>query len=191
MLLFPALAIGQTDDRVKRLEEGEVIITSKKVKGAPISGIQCSPSGVPLIKAVGLIKAPPEKVWAIIEKCADYTKTMPRTLKSEELERKGNKIKCRVTIDMPFPLKDITATTDVTHTVTPGKRWKREWKGVGGDLKVNKGSWTLKPYQGGKHTVATYRVLSEPKIEMPQSIQSLARKKTIPKLFEKLRGQVE
>ncbi|MFT7626367.1 MAG: hypothetical protein ACI9WU_005562, partial [Myxococcota bacterium] len=174
------VVVAQADDRIERLEKGEVIISSKNKKGF----------NAPEVKATGLIKAPPAKVWALIEKCADYSKYMPRTLESEELSRKGNKVRCRVKIDMPFPIGDLNVVSDAVHT-TKGGVYKRAWKGVKGDLKVNIGSWTLKPYADGKHTVAIYKVISEPKIAIPDSIRAMAQRSTLPKLFTALRKKLE
>lgn len=165
---------------MSRLEKGEIIVTATQKKGF----------AVPLIKAVGIIKVSPAKVWAIVEKCANYKNTMLRTIESEELSRKGGKIRCRVKIDMPFPLDDLEAITNITHTEKDGV-YKRVWKHHGGDFTVNRGSWTLKPYNDGKWTVATYKVLTVPKIEIPAVIRNAAQKKTIPGLFKNLRKQLE
>lgn len=178
MVLFVATATA--DDRRDRLEKGEVIVVAKKDKT----------SKALVVKAMGLINASPEKVWAIVEKCADYKKNMPRTADSKELSRKGNKVRCEVTIDMPFPLKNVRAVTEATHTVTPGKEYKRKWKLIEGDFKQNSGSWTITPYTEGR-SLAIYRVKAEPKIEIPQAIQRMAQKNTIPKIFAGIRKLTE
>ena len=70
---------------------------------------------------MAVIDSAPEALWAIISKCSAYKRTMVRTIDSKDLSRKGNKVRCRVTVDLPFPLSDITATTDAVHTVKPGE----------------------------------------------------------------------
>lgn len=181
-LLFATLASGQTKAELwKRLEKGEVIVTSKKVKG----------SSTPRIKAVGLIKAPPAKVWKIIDKCDDYERTMQRIKKADEISRKGNVVRCKITLKMPFPLKNVTALTEAVHTVEEGKKYRRAWKLIEGDFKRNKGSWTLTAHAGGKHTIAVYRLLVEPKVPVPAMIQQMAQRKTLPELYQHLRKQLE
>ncbi len=164
-----------------RLDAGEIIIKSSKVAG----------SGVPRIKAMGVVDAAPEAIWAVVERCADYKKTMIRTAESEELSRTGNIVRCRVTIELPFPLKNLTATTDAIHTVTPGKKWQRRWSLVEGDYKRNSGSWTLIPFDdAGKRTLVIYEVHAEPNVALPDSIQRLAQKKSLPDLFKHLRETI-
>ena len=173
---------SQADDKAeqrKRLEAGEVLIKMKNSK-----------NGVSAVRMMGLIKAPMKKVWSLIEDCNKYTKTMLRLKEAKELSRKGNQIKCKTVVAMPFPVKDLTAVTIATHTEKPGKEYKREWKLVEGDFKVNTGSWTLKPYKDGR-TLAIYKAKAAPKIDIPDMIRSAAQKKTLPKLFRHIRAQAE
>lgn len=172
----------EKSDARARLDAGEIIIKTSKVEG----------SGVPRIKAMGVVDAAPEAIWAVVERCADYKTTMIRTAASEELSRKGNVVRCRVTIELPFPLKNLTATTDAIHTVVPGKKWQRRWSLVEGDYKRNTGSWTLLPFDdSGKRTLVIYEVHAEPNIALPDSIQRLAQKKSLPDLFKHLRETIK
>jgi hypothetical protein len=178
--LVPAPARAAKGDTKARLASGEIIVTTKKVAG----------SSVPWSRAMGVVDAPPDKIWRVIERCDDYEKTMIRTAKAEELSRKGNKVRCRVTIDMPFPLSDLTAVTDAIHTVVPGKKYKRAWSLVEGDYDKNEGSWTLIPFDAtGQRTLVSYEVHAEPKVPVPEGIQRAAQKKSLPKLIENLRAQ--
>ncbi len=103
------IAFAPPDDRVKRLESGEIIITAHRDKR----------TGVTKLKAVGLMKAPPAKLWAIVDKCGGYKRTMLRIRSAKEVWRRGNKVKCAVVLAMPFPLQDITTIT-VALGVPPG-----------------------------------------------------------------------
>ncbi|MCA9571784.1 MAG: hypothetical protein KC656_28295 [Myxococcales bacterium] len=174
-------AADEKADTRARLDGGEIIVQTTPVEG----------SGVPKIKAMGVVDAPPAAIWAVIERCGDYKKTMIRTAESVELSRKGNVVRCRVTIELPFPLKNLTATTDAIHTVVPGKKWQRRWTLVEGDYVRNSGSWTLLPFDDeGKRTLVIYEVNAEPKIAIPDSIQRAAQKKSLPNLFEHLRETI-
>ncbi len=173
-----AFAGTKTKDR---LATGEVIVSSKAVPG----------SDAPVVTAMAVIDAAPQAVWALISKCADYKRTMVRTLASKEIWRKGNKIRCRVTVDLPFPLSDLTATTDAVHTVKKGKKWERKWALVEGDYKRNTGSWTLAPFNGAAtRTLVIYRVHAEPKVAIPAGIRRAAQRKSLPNLIEHLRKQL-
>ena len=185
-LLVPSAAGARDDgekkdERYTRMEKGEVIVKAMKVKG----------SLTKKVRSVAIVQAPPAALWKLIERCDDYETTMLHIAKAEELSRKGGNVRCRVTVDMPFPLEDITATTDIVHTVIPGKKWHRQWKLVSGDYKFNSGSWTLTPYAGGRHTLVVYDVHAEPKVAVPEMIQRMAQKKSVPALFEHLRKQLQ
>ena len=80
--------------------------------------------------------------------------------------------------------------TRAVHRVVPGKKWLRSWKLIEGDYKANVGSWTLKPYKGGR-TLVIYKNVAEPDIAIPLAIKEMARKKTLPGLMAHLRKQVE
>ena len=41
----------------------------------------------------------------------------------------GVRVRARVTVKMPFPLKDLSSITDALHTVIPGERYRRAWEG--------------------------------------------------------------
>ncbi len=177
LLLVTLLAAE--DDTAKRLEAGEVIITNEKLEG----------SSVPRVTAVGVIEAPPEKVWAIIEDCANYSKNMVRIGASKLIERDGGTFICEVTADLPWPVPDLTSRTRAVHTIEPGVLWQRKWSMISGDYHKNEGSWTLTPYKGEPgRTKAQYQIHVEPKIHVPDSFIASGQRKSLPDLFEKLRG---
>lgn len=164
-----------------RLARGEVFVNTEAVPG----------SSSPRIVVRAVIDAPPERVWDLVDKSALYQTFMPRVKKSEELTRQGDDIRTRVTVDMPFPLKNLTATTQVRHTVEPGVSWVRAWKLEAGDYHHNEGSWTLTPFDGdAARTLALYQVYVVPKIPIPKMIQSAVQEKAMPGMIEAVRGEV-
>ena len=181
LLLIPASLQAKGDPKAA-LKAGEIIVTSKKLKKFPRPGV----------KAVGVIDAPMERIWPLIDQCKDYTKTMQRILKSKEISRKGNEVICEITVDLPFPLGDISSQTVATHTVKQGKLYKRSWKLLSGDYEYNEGSWTLVPFEGSPaRTLVVYETQVQPNTMIPDSIRAMAQKKTLPELFEHLRNQVK
>lgn len=175
LLAWPATASAESaSDRVKR---GDIVVQTAEVAG----------SNTPRVKASAIVDAPMEKVWEIISNCADYPKNMVRVAGAQELSRTGNKVRCKVTIDMPAPISDLTATTDAVHTVGK-KRCERKWTLVEGDYKHNEGSWKLERFgESGEKTLVVYDVFAEPNIAIPQALQKLAQEKSVPDLFKKLR----
>jgi len=180
-LFLPATSADAASGKKARLGAGEILVSSKKVPG----------SEQPRATVMGVIDAPPEKVWGIISKCADYKRTMVRVSESRQLWKKGNVHRCRVTVDLPFPLSTLTATTDAVHKVVPGKKWQRTWSLVEGDFERNSGSWTLAPFDSAsQRTLVIYKVHAVPNLPIPDGIRRAAQRKTLPGIIENLRKQV-
>lgn len=174
----PAAAEDFRAGDTARLDAGEIILRTTEVAG----------SELPRATVWAVIDAPLARIWAVIDRCADYKRTMVRVLASEELSRKGDVVTCRITVDMPWPFDDLTATTRATHTIDPGKRHRRAWTLVEGDYKRNEGSWTFVPWQGAaERTLAIYSVHAEPNIAIPVAIQRRASRTTLPNLITQLR----
>jgi len=163
-----------------RLDKGELITSSKKVRGSEF------PQSVGMM----VVDAPARAIWGILERCGDYKRTMQRVKRSKEIWRKGSKVRCEVVIDMPAPLDDLRTVTDAIHTVIPGKKWVRAWNMVEGDFKTNTGSWTLVPFdEKGTRTLVIYKVHAVPKTAVPDMVIRLAQKKALPKALEHLRSR--
>jgi ribosome-associated toxin RatA of RatAB toxin-antitoxin module len=174
-LCLPVL--GNTPTKA-RLEKGDVIITTKKIAGSPI----------PEARVRALIDATPEKIWPLVEDCNNYKANMVRVKDAHEISRKGETVVCETTIDMPFPISDLTASTRARHTIKDGT-YRRAWKLLKGDYEVNTGSWTLKAYDDGR-TLVEYRIHAVPKIPVPGFLQQAAQSTSLPKLINHLRKRV-
>ena len=161
-----------------RLDRGETLVWTEPVPG----------SKNPMLIVAAVFEVAPRRVWALIDNVKAYKTTMPRTKKAEELYRRGNEVGTRMTVDMPFPLPNLTASTHAIHTVIEGELYRREWKLVEGDYHRNEGSWTLVPDGGSERTLLIYRVLVEPKVPIPKRIQNLVQKKAMPGLMDRLRS---
>ena len=173
ILLTPGVGHGDPDVPPK----GEVEI---KVVEVPGSG--------PRLIMRGLVEQPPRKVWAIVSDCATYKQHMPRVVSSKLLKKVGNKHTCEVTIDMPFPLSNLTAVTEATHEESD-KGMKRSWQLVSGDYKYNDGSWEVKPLGDGSTSLVTYQVHAEPKSAVPEFIRERAQKSAMPDLMNRIRSE--
>jgi len=165
-----------------RLERGEVLIETEPVPGAAL----------PRVFMDAVIEAPPERVWSLINNTRDYKRTMPAVKRVEELSREQDgeleRVRVRLTVGMPFPLKDLTSITRAVHTVRPGEYYQRAWELESGDYDANEGAWTLTPFEGdARRTHVRYQVLAAPRIRIPGAVLKLAQKKALPKLIEHLR----
>jgi ribosome-associated toxin RatA of RatAB toxin-antitoxin module len=142
-------------------------------------------SDMPRITAKAVLSVPPEKVWKLISDCSKYKGRMARVVAARLVKKEGNKHTCEVTVEMPFPFSNLTATTEATHEET-AEGMSRRWKLVKGDYKRNEGSWEIKSADGGKKSEVTYTLHVEPNITLPNSIIEAAQKKSIPDLFVRL-----
>lgn len=169
----PARALA--DDR-GALASGKVLISTRNVGG-----------DTPEVTVKAVIDAKPKRVWRLVSDCNRYEKTMLRVEKARQLSKHGNKVVCRVTIDMPWPVSDLTATTEARHIIRPGY-YARRWRLLSGDYKQNRGSWVLRPFgKDQSKTLVVYTVHAIPKIWVPAWIRNKAQKSTLPDLIEKLR----
>ncbi len=161
-----------------------------------VSQLKVGDSDVPMNMVEGVVDAPPADVWAIVSRCADFAKNMPRIVKSTELSREGDEKvlwtnKCEVTADLPFPLSDLTGITQATNKVEAGVKYSREWTLISGDYHVNQGSWTLLAIDDGKKTFATYKIRVKPKISLPTSWMASAQKSTLKDVILRVREAVK
>lgn len=177
LLLVASSALAAGASFAQRLDGGEVVIKVREIPGSPM----------PHVKAVGVIDAAPELVWSLIEDCNHWKTNLTRIEKAETVWRRGEDVRCRVTVDMPFPVDDLTAVTDAKHRVGKGT-FQRKWWLVEGDYRVNAGSWTITSFQGrADRALVVYEVHAEPRMSVPDFIVKAAQNQSIPRLFEKLR----
>jgi hypothetical protein len=167
------------DDALRaRLDEGEIVVDAE-------------PGGaMPFLTMQGVVDAPPEAVWDVVSHCGLYRGRMPRIAESEELPRDGDQLRCRVVVEAPWPVRNLTAITRALHTVQPGV-WKREWALESGDYVINEGSWTLTPFDAaGTRTLVVYRLHAEAKLAVPAVLQEIAQKRALPETLEGVRRVV-
>jgi ribosome-associated toxin RatA of RatAB toxin-antitoxin module len=163
------------------LGRGKVLVSSHKVPGAKTPKL--------LVKAV--VEAPPAKAWAVIDGASRYQEFMPRVKSSVELSREGDSVRTRLTVGMPFPLKDLTGITVGDHSVEEGVRYSRAWTLESGDYERNDGCWTLTPFQGDvKRTLVIYELHVEPKIRIPKRIAAAVQEKAMPQLIQAVRDRI-
>lgn len=177
--LVTSSARAADEDRQK-LEAGETVV---RLKGK---------SAAREAQVAALFTSPGEKIWALIEDCEKYPKTMLRIIEAKQLSRDGNKVRCKTKLSLPWPMNDLNAVTDAIHTVVPGKKWERKWKMVEGegDFHVNEGSWTITPYKDGVRTLLVYKTRVQPKVEVSDELRTMAQKNELPKLFRHLKAQL-
>lgn len=179
-----------------RLARGELIIDAVPVPGSAVAELH----------VWAVIEAPVDRVWQIVSRPAEFSRTMRGVKRSAELsreplapdrsagepDRQQERVRARITVGMPFPLRDLTSVTDAVHTVRADGWRQRRWELVEGDYHQNRGSWTLMPHEGdATRTLAHYKLHAEPKLRLPGKIKEFATERAVPRLFAQLRSACE
>ncbi len=173
---------GGDDATRARLDAGEVIIKSSKVKG----------SELPRFRAFAVIAAAPARVWEQLSDCSVLKRSMLLVTASRQVARKGNTQRCAMEVELPLGLGSLSSITEAVNTVIPGRKWRRTWRLIEGDYEANSGSWTLVPWdKDGSRTLAVYEQHVVAKLVVPSSMQRAGQKKRLPEILQKLRKVVE
>jgi hypothetical protein len=156
-----------------RLDEGEVLV--KRVKPTGDKGVAA--------KAVAVVRAHPDRVWAAVNDCPHFKDFMPRTTKSVESEE--GRV-CRVEVSMPFPLSDLWSETRVVRSFLDDGGRRRSWTLQAGTYEHLGGSWTVYPY-GDAHTLLLYTIDANPTVSVPDFVLRNAQESTLPDIFAAIR----
>ena len=164
----------------KALMRGDIVKRMEPVAGA----------AVPRMRAYALIDAPPAQVFALIDRCDNYHRVMPRTSYSKELSRDGNTVVCKIKIELPMFLGTLVSVTRGHHTVGPPK-WGRAWSLVSGTFKHNAGRWVISAYKGNPNlSLIEYCIHAVPDLSLPDMVLRKANGRGIPGLLRGLRKRL-
>lgn len=135
------LALTQVD-LAPMLEKGPLVLVEQ---GADNKFTQAT--------GVVLVDAPPDKVWAVLTKPAEFKDFMPKVTTSEVVKEKAGDVEVHFVLDVPGPDTDYSVRfTPDAKTMTMAGAW------AGGDLKGSKWLWKVEPAPNGKallsHTLA-------------------------------------
>lgn len=178
IISLPLGAAAQSNDA---LSKGEISVETIDVKG----------SDIPKVVVKGVINAPPAKVWQLVSDCTKYHKTMTRIKASKLVKKTGDTYICDVTVELPFPLSNLRATTNAKHVSGPPV-WSRTWTLIEGDYEKNEGSWKLEEFAGDPNrTFATYTVYAIPNTAVPGWMRKKAQESSMPDVIKRLRAEVK
>lgn len=196
---------GQAPDA--DLAKGRIVVTRARTAGPRILGG----------KAVGVIDAPVETVWAALGDYNNYPRFMPslpvafivdgRVVAEVKKRQRWSRRQLEALLDkhkLDKPNSDTIYFYQVLNVPSPVRdRWyllemKRgpkqhtaRWTLVVGNLRDTNGSWELKPFAGGdKRTLATYTTYSDLGFPLPRFILRIGSTQTLPGVIEGLRKRV-
>lgn len=178
------IAIDLTQEEQERLAKGEVIVHFKAVRGPIKEGT-----------AIGVVDAPPERVFRMVTDNENFEQFMPY-VKQSDVERiaEGSIINYQY-FDFPLPIGDryyklhILRAVENTNT---GRVFRSTWTYVkgSGNIKETYGSWTLKEYGQGK-TLVTYVCCTDPGGRLPKWALNMATKISLPQVIDRVRQWVK
>ncbi len=153
------------------------------------------------VKAIGLIDAPPQKVYEIIRDYPHYKDTMPYTSESTVVstEDGGKTVYFYSVVDAPFVSKrDYTIKTIDESEWKDGKGFlKVSWRAAVDKgpkerdgvvrVQINDGFWLLEPRENGAKTFATYYLYTNPGGSLPTWVVNKANGSAVPDVFKAIR----
>lgn len=182
--LIPAVAVAQpaafSEAEGRKLEAGEVLTRFWKEKAGAGAGW-----------AAGVIDASPERVFRVIADVARYREFMTRMVASRIVERRGaSRYRFYYKIDMPWPIADYECVTENVHEEDPRRGvYARRWTLVSGTFHRNEGSWTVRPWRGGR-SLLVYQVVLLPTTRAPGALVRYGTKVALPRSVVQFRERV-
>ena len=179
-----ANAMELTKKLLDQLANGEVIVYLKAGRESVKEGT-----------VIGIIDAPPERVFKVITDNENFEQFMPYVKKSNvELGKDGSIINYQY-LDFPFPVGDRYYKLRIINSkenIDKGKIFRSSWTYIkgSGNIEDTYGSWMLKEYGQGK-TLATYVVCTDPGGRIPKWAQNMATKISLPKIIGRVRQQTK
>ena len=154
------------------------------------------------VKAVGQVDAPPERVFAVVTDYEHQVGNMPYVEKQQVFARTDKDVTFWAVGDFPFVSRRDWIVKSKLEKNLPGGVYRAAWDPVEirdapppADgvvrLEIVTGSWTMEPIDGGKRTLATYQVLTDPGGRIPAFIANKANTTCLPELFARVRKRAE
>jgi hypothetical protein len=180
--LRPAKAFAKLSKKLqKRILKGEIPVEDYTVKR--------NGKSVGIALARTLIKASPMSVFNYMKVFKKRPLYMPRLKVAKVMKKlKGNNVYVYQRLNIMW--KKIHLHLKIK--LNPGKsiRWGL-MPGKRSDVTANVGAWVFEPIKGGKHTLLTYSLYTEPRAWVPGWLKSILVKQDIPKVLRNVRKYVE
>jgi hypothetical protein len=154
------------------------------------------------VKATGQVDAPPAKVFEVVTDYEHQVGAMPYVEKAQVFSRTDAEVTFWAQGDFPMVSRRDWVLRTRLEKELPGGAYRASWEPAEAKdappaadgvvrLLVNTGSWTLEPLDGGKRTLATYQLLTDPGGSIPTFIANRANTTALPELFNRVRKRAE
>lgn len=163
-----------------RLAEGGLVLEPLEPTGG---------QGIAL-RALGLVEAPPARVWPVVRDCHRFAEFMPRTKHSERRRAPDGAATCYLVMDLPFPLADVHSEVRTRYERLPEGGFRRRWSLLGGDYARNQGSWTVLPWDAeGRRSLLVYQIDAHPKQMLPDFVLRAAQQRQLPATYRAIEAR--
>jgi hypothetical protein len=144
------------------------------------------------VLVMGLVDAPPQRVWEVMADCEHEAEFLPRVVDAAMRDRIGDEFTCELVVDLPFPLADAHTATRNHVRRLPDGGFQRWWQLVPGEWSYRRddGSWTVHPYEDGRRSLLVHRLDIVPKTVVPGWILRAAGAQHAPATFQAIRARV-
>lgn len=144
--------------------------------------------------ALGVIDAPVEQVFAVLDDPGRFGEFMPHVEESEVEEGDGGVVLNHQVLDLPFPIRNRHYTVRLQSRPPAPElpdRWEIIWSYVpgSGNVNENEGAWTLLRLSE-ERTLAAYRVHTDPGGLIPKWALNRVIRKTLPDVIRAIRRRV-
>lgn len=179
----PPLTRQPTADEWRQVDRGEVVSWMIEAEGSPVK------EGI----ALGLVEAPPARVYAVVTDNARFADFMPYVEESTVETRPDGTLVNRQRLDLPWPVRDreyeIALVNEVLADAEP-PLWRSSWSHLEGfgNIEESRGAWRV--FACGDISLVEYQVLTDPGGSIPNFLKNSATRRSLRSLVEAVRERV-
>jgi len=181
--LAPHLERQPGDEEWRRVERREVIFWLDEIADSRVK------EGI----ALGLVEAPPERVFRVVTDNARFAEFMPYVEVSTVETLPDGGLVNRQRLDLPWPVSDreykILLLNEAAAAADP-PRWQSSWTHVKGfgNIEESRGAWRV--FACGDGALVEYQVYTDPGGRIPAYFKNVATRRSLERLIEAVRGRV-
>ncbi len=181
--LGPQLRRQPTTEQWERIEGMAVVDWLTEIEGSPVK------EGM----AVGLVEAPPERVFRVVTDNARFAEFMPFVeLSTVETLADGSLVNLQ-SLDLPWPVSNREYKIKLVNEADAGGEpplWQSAWTHVKGfgNIEESRGAWRVFPC--GERALVEYQVYTDPGGSIPTYFKNKATRRSLNQLIEAVRSRV-
>ncbi len=168
---FRDLNVNDYKDKILELEKGKIYTNLERIN-----------HNLGNVTIVGIIHGDIQSVWKIVNSDSKYV--YPDILDKAILKKSGNYYIKKSLLDFPWPLSN---RWTVYEEIIDDKEFGKEWKEIGGDIRINRGAIKLIPYKNNS-TIMIFKLSFDPGLPfVPEWAIEMGMKYKAPSIIERVR----